>query len=455
MQNAIMILGILGGIIGLAGVGFSLFFGLYSALYNPTVVFSLLFCDVRLVFTSSRVETIIPFFVWFGVAFAIMGIVGGAIAKTKIKTAAVLLTTSAVGGILFISVPYILAFVMLITSSVLAWMEYKKIGSNDIKWYKDKIIMAPAIFFLIFVLVGFGLAVKTKMFPPSEEYQISVPNVGVVNGIMFDEVGYAVISVEEKKSIWVQKLGKKMDAKGRYLVTKISIENKKSIPIQIQQGIITTRTFELVNAQGKAYSHQDAFNIVGDIEMSLKEQYKCDLLKDGTIKPGETRVFLAVFDVPVEEKEFKLQIFNERTNEKKMMSLIAPPQETAKTEVAPTLSSPQASPNTNKGNQLPELKVPTGAWQSKTNGPESLYLECDYGEMSLSGTATGSTNSGKRLDRAKIHAPKGTNVVKWSSSFGGSGTAAIEVLNEYKIRWTILRAEGTHYLPKNIILERQ
>ncbi|NCB76926.1 MAG: DUF4352 domain-containing protein [Negativicutes bacterium] len=455
MQNAIMILGILGGIIGLASVGFSWLFGGFETYNGATVVCSLLFGDVRQIFTSAHLENFLPIFCPIGAVFAIMGIVGGSIAKAKIKIAAVLMATSAVGGILFISLPYILAAIMLSIGSVLAWMEYKKIRSNDTKWYKDKVIMAPVAFFLAFILVGFGLSIKTKLFPPSSEYQVSVPNVGVVNGMMFDEVGYAVISVEEKKSIWMQKLGKKMDAKGKYLITKISIENKKSIPIQIQQGLIVTRSFELITGQGKAYSHEEAFNIVGDIEKSLKEQYQCDLLKDATIKPGETRVVLAVFDVPAEEKEFKLQIFNERTNEKKLMPFTVPTQEMAKTEVQPVSNSPQTSPGANEAKQHPALKIPRGVWQSRSNGPESLHLECDYDEMSLSGTATGSTNSGKRLDRAKIHAPKGTNVVKWTSSFGGTGTASIEILNEYKIRWTILRAEGMNYLPKSIVLELQ
>lgn len=455
MQNGIMILGILGGIIGLASVGFSWVFGGFDTYYSATAVCSLLFGDVRQIFTSARLENFLPFFCPLGAVFAIMGIVGGAIVKKEVKIAAVLMATSAVGGILFIALPYILAGVMLSISSVWAWIEYKKVSSNDAKWYQEKVVMAPVAFFLIFLLVGFGLAIKTKMFPPSEEYQVSIPNVGVVNGMMFDEVGYAVISVEEKKSIWMQKLGKKMDAKGKYLITKISIENKKSIPIQIQQGLIVTRSFELINAQGKAYAHEEAFNIVGDIEKSLKDQYKCDLLKDVTIKPGETKVVLAVFDVPIEDKDFKLQIFNERTKEKKLMPFTAPAQEVASV-VAPSISSsPQISTNPTEGKQPPALRIPRGVWQSKNNGSESLHLECDYDEMYLSGTATGSTNSGKRIDKAKIHAPKGTDVVKWTSSFGGSGTASIRVLNEYKIQWTILHENGTHYLPRSIVLELQ
>ena len=62
-------------------------FGGLDTYYSATSLCSLLFGNVLHIFTSARLESFLPFFCPVGAVFAIMGIVGGAIAKKKAKIA--------------------------------------------------------------------------------------------------------------------------------------------------------------------------------------------------------------------------------------------------------------------------------------------------------------------------------------------------------------------------------
>ena len=121
---------------------------------------------------------------------------------------------------------------------------------------------------------------------------------------------------------------------------------------------------------------------------------------------------------------------------------------------APTPNPPAAN-SVDSGSSKLNLKLLYGKWASNGSGPESLYLNFDFDEANMFGTADGTTNGGKRMDKGKFQTSKGDNVVKWTSSFGGNGTAKIEMLNEYKLRWTIINGQGQYYLPQSIVLQKQ
>lgn len=120
----------------------------------------------------------------------------------------------------------------------------------------------------------------------------------------------------------------------------------------------------------------------------------------------------------------------------------------------PTPNPPAASP-VDPGSSKLNLKLLYGKWASTGNGPERLFLNFDFDEAYMFGTADGTTNGGKRMDKGKFQTNKGNDVVKWTSSFGGNGTAKIEMLNEYKLRWTIINGQGQYYLPQSIELQKQ
>lgn len=104
MRLASLILGIIGGLFGLGGAVLALFVGgLGSA------------------FGAEGAETVAGLG-FAAIALAILGIIGGALAMTKPKTAAWLQLISAVGGLIAISGVYIVAFACLLVGAILAWL---------------------------------------------------------------------------------------------------------------------------------------------------------------------------------------------------------------------------------------------------------------------------------------------------------------------------------------------
>lgn len=148
------------------------------------------------------------------------------------------------------------------------------------------------------------------------------------------------------------------------------------------------------------------------------------------------------------------------TMQPKIPTLVSPPsQQQAASAPAVTTPAPVAAPATPpaaeaNGNKL-NLKLLSGKWGSAGGGQESLYLKFEFDEAFMFGTADGTTNGGKRMDKGKFQASKGSDVVKWTSSFGGSGTAKIELLSENKLKWTIINGQGQYYLPQSIVLQKQ
>ena len=112
MRIASLILGIIGGLFGLGGAIFALFVGgLGSA------------------FGAEGAETVT------GLGFAaiplsVLGIVGGALALSRPKTAAWLQLISAVGGLIAISAAYAVAFACLLVGAILAWVESRRAAAG-------------------------------------------------------------------------------------------------------------------------------------------------------------------------------------------------------------------------------------------------------------------------------------------------------------------------------------
>lgn len=114
MRIASLILGIVGGLFGLGGAVFALFVGgLGSA------------------FGAEGAETVTGLG-FAAIPLAVIGIVGGALAISKPKTAAWLQLISAVGGLIAISAAYAVAFACLLVGAVLAWVEGRRAAAASV-----------------------------------------------------------------------------------------------------------------------------------------------------------------------------------------------------------------------------------------------------------------------------------------------------------------------------------
>ncbi|MDI6892792.1 MAG: DUF4064 domain-containing protein [Actinomycetota bacterium] len=102
------VLGILGGTLGFLGAGFVLFFGsVYSS------------------FGGKDASTLVSLG-WAAILFAILGITGAALVKSKTKLGGWLMLASAIGGIISISFMYALPFVLLIIAGLMAIIKKEK-----------------------------------------------------------------------------------------------------------------------------------------------------------------------------------------------------------------------------------------------------------------------------------------------------------------------------------------
>lgn len=104
MRIAALILGLIGGIIGLFAAGIALGVG---ALGGATGV--------------QGSDTVVGLG-WAALALSVVGIVGGALALAKPRAAAVLLLLAGIGGLVAISLAYVVSGPLLIIAAVLAFL---------------------------------------------------------------------------------------------------------------------------------------------------------------------------------------------------------------------------------------------------------------------------------------------------------------------------------------------
>ncbi|MDI6894838.1 MAG: hypothetical protein QME70_09585 [Bacillota bacterium] len=104
MRIAALILGILGGLAGIGGAVFVLFFGGAGAVLAAEGAFTVVKLGVA------------------AVPLSILGLIGGALALAKPKVAGVLMLISAFGGLIAISMGYAVAFILLLVGAVFAFV---------------------------------------------------------------------------------------------------------------------------------------------------------------------------------------------------------------------------------------------------------------------------------------------------------------------------------------------
>ncbi|MDP2953661.1 MAG: hypothetical protein Q8O76_10135 [Chloroflexota bacterium] len=102
MKTAAIVLGIAGGVVGLAGTALSLLAGGLGEAF-PFLA------------TSSGVELR-----WAALAFSIMGILGGALAGSKPSTAGLAMVAAGLGGLMSVAMAYAVAAPLLIAAGILA-----------------------------------------------------------------------------------------------------------------------------------------------------------------------------------------------------------------------------------------------------------------------------------------------------------------------------------------------
>jgi len=170
MKVAAMILGILGGIAGLGGAIFALFVG-----------------GIGGAFGASGAGMIAKLGI-LAIPFAILGIVGGAMANVKPKAAGIMMIISAVGGTISISMGYIIAAPILLIGGIIALVTSKNqktennvVGTESTPsiptpkkvWYKNKKtwIGAVLVVFALYVVSGFISGANDKNLVASVQQQ--------------------------------------------------------------------------------------------------------------------------------------------------------------------------------------------------------------------------------------------------------------------------------------------
>ncbi len=109
MRIASLILGILGGIIGIIGGIFAFTVG-----------------GLGQAFGADGAATVANLGM-AAIPAGILGIIGGAMAIAKPKLAGFLMLISAVSGLIFVSAAYVVAFILLIVGSILAFIGQKEV----------------------------------------------------------------------------------------------------------------------------------------------------------------------------------------------------------------------------------------------------------------------------------------------------------------------------------------
>ena len=102
-RNTEFTMGLIGGIIGFIGAIIALLVGGVGAALGAT-----------------EAGTKIIILGWFGILFAIVGIVGAALVKHWTKGSGILMIVSAIGGIICVSFAYLLSFILLMIAGLMA-----------------------------------------------------------------------------------------------------------------------------------------------------------------------------------------------------------------------------------------------------------------------------------------------------------------------------------------------
>jgi hypothetical protein len=63
---------------------------------------------------------------WLGILFSVIGIVGSALVKSKLRLGGALMTVSAIGGVVSISFAYIPSFILLIIAGLMGLFKKKR-----------------------------------------------------------------------------------------------------------------------------------------------------------------------------------------------------------------------------------------------------------------------------------------------------------------------------------------
>jgi len=109
MRIASLILGIIGGLAGIVGAVFALFTGGVAGAFGVE---------------GSSTVVGLGFSAMF---FSLLGLVGGALALSKPKAAGVMMIISAIGGLISISMGYIIAFPLLLVAGILALFGHREL----------------------------------------------------------------------------------------------------------------------------------------------------------------------------------------------------------------------------------------------------------------------------------------------------------------------------------------
>lgn len=99
------VLGLIGGIIGFCGAILALFFGGLGSAFGAS--------------GASSISNL----GWSAIVFSIVGIVGAAMVNSKTKLSGWLMLVSAIGGVISISLFYLLPFVLLFTAGLMALLK--------------------------------------------------------------------------------------------------------------------------------------------------------------------------------------------------------------------------------------------------------------------------------------------------------------------------------------------
>jgi len=111
MRTGAMVLGIIGGLAGIAGAFFALLVG-----------------GLGKAFGAAEAQTVIGLG-WAAIPLSLLGIVGGAMAKAKPTAAGILMLISGIGGFIAISMGYIIAGPLLVIGGVFALIGRKERNS--------------------------------------------------------------------------------------------------------------------------------------------------------------------------------------------------------------------------------------------------------------------------------------------------------------------------------------
>jgi hypothetical protein len=127
MRSAALILGLIGGIIGLFAAGFAIVVG-----------------GIGTAVQANRAGTVVVLgFIALGLA--VIGIVGGALAQTKPRAAALLMVVAGIAGFVAVSLFWIVAGVLLLIGALLAFLgRAKTLESRPVQVAPDPLTVAKA-----------------------------------------------------------------------------------------------------------------------------------------------------------------------------------------------------------------------------------------------------------------------------------------------------------------------